>query len=73
MTRRGRRIPAARGLLSITAMKMRVVVRKSPRSGAFLAYCPELPGCSATGPTREVAMERLRDRTRLLREKGNDR
>jgi hypothetical protein len=41
-------------------MKLRVLVRKGV--DGVQAFCPELPGCSATAPREVEALERLRER-----------
>lgn len=50
----------------LSAMKLRVWIEKSRGTGAFLASCPEIPGGSATAPSREEALARLRHRLREL-------
>ncbi len=41
-------------------MKLQVHIRKGIEG--VQAYCPELPGCSATGPHEAEAVRRLRER-----------
>jgi predicted RNase H-like HicB family nuclease len=42
---------------------VRVVVHvRKGRSGQLLAFCPDLPGCSATAPTLPEALALLRRR-----------
>ena len=40
-------------------MKYTVVIEKAPNN--FAAYVPDLPGCVATGPTREELLEEIRE------------
>ena len=40
-------------------MKYAVVIEKTP--GNYSAYAPDLPGCVATGKTREEAAQRIRE------------
>lgn len=40
-------------------MKYTVVIEKTP--GNYAAYVPDLPGCVATGSTREAVMEEIRE------------
>ena len=39
--------------------KFLVVIEKAGRN--FSAFCPDLPGCIATGPTREKVEKNIRD------------
>ena len=39
-------------------MKYTIVIEETPRN--FSAYAPDLPGCVATGPTREDAVRETR-------------
>lgn len=41
-------------------MKIRVLIEPSVEEGLYLAYCPELPGCSAVAPSRETALREVR-------------
>ena len=41
------------------AMKYTVVIEKAPNN--FAAYVPDLPGCVATGPTREELLVEIRE------------
>ena len=41
-------------------MQIRVMIERSVEPGLYLAYCPELPGCSAVAPSRETAMREVR-------------
>jgi hypothetical protein len=41
-------------------MKLNVHVRR--QAAAVQAFCPDLPGCSASAPTEKEALERLRAR-----------
>ena len=49
-----------------------IVIEKSPNN--YAAYAPDLPGCVATGATREEAVSEMRQAIRLhiesLREHG---
>ena len=40
-------------------MKYTVVIEKAPNN--FAAYVPDLPGCVATGSTREELLEEIRE------------
>ena len=40
-------------------MKYTVVIEKSPNN--YAAYVPDLPGCVATGSTREELLEEIRE------------
>jgi predicted RNase H-like HicB family nuclease len=42
-------------------MKLAVHIREASH-GPVQVYCPDLPGCSASGPTAQVALELLRRR-----------
>ena len=54
-------------------MQYTVVIEKSPRS--FAAYVPDLPGCVATGATREDVIRQIQEAMELhienLREHGD--
>src|SRR3990172_6848184 len=55
-------LPARHGRCSSPRrMKLTVHIRRG-RSGEFLAYCPDLPGASATGCCEEEAVLHLRRR-----------
>ena len=41
------------------AMKYTVVIEKTPNN--YAAYVPDLPGCVATGKTREELLEQIRE------------
>ena len=53
-------------------MQYTIVIEKSPRN--YAAYAPDLPGCVATGATREEAVREMREAIRFhiesLREHG---
>ena len=53
-------------------MKYTVIIEEAP--GNYAAYVPDLPGCVATGRTREELLEELREAITLhvesLREHG---
>ena len=53
-------------------MQYTIVIEKSPAN--FAAYVPDLPGCVATGATREEAVSEMREAIRFhiesLREHG---
>ena len=53
-------------------MQYTIVIEKSPRN--YAAYVPDLPGCVATGATREEAVSEIREAIRFhiesLREHG---
>ena len=38
-------------------MKFRVIVEHDPETGAYAAYCPELPGCCSAGSTEAAALD----------------
>ena len=40
-----------------------IVVERA--NGNFSAYCPDLPGCIATGKTREEVMRRMQEAIKL--------
>ena len=40
-------------------MRYTIVIEKSPRN--FAAYVPDLPGCVATGATREEVVREIRE------------
>jgi len=48
-------------LLWRSAVRVVVHIRRG-RSGQFLAFCPDLPGCSATASTEAEALHVLRRR-----------
>jgi len=54
-------------------MKYAVLIEKGPRS--YGAYVPDLPGCIATGDTREAVTRLIRSALRLhiqfMRERGD--
>ncbi len=41
---------------------MKIVVHLRSQNGAVQAYCPDLPGCSASARTEQAALKRLRAR-----------
>ncbi len=45
--------------------KYEVIIYWSEEDGAFVAEVPELPGCSAHGPTQEAALANTQDAIRL--------
>lgn len=44
-------------------MKYPIVIEKA--NGNYSAYCPDLPGCVATGPTVEETTKNMKDAIRL--------
>ena len=46
-------------------MRHQVIIRESKSSDQYLAYCPELVGCSAAGTTQEEAVSSLLKRMQL--------
>ena len=54
-------------------MRYTIVIEKSPRN--FAAYVPDLPGCVATGATREEVVREIREaigfHVESLREHGD--
>jgi predicted RNase H-like HicB family nuclease len=45
-------------------MQVPVHIRSSEARGTVQVFCPDLPGCSASAPTVEEALELLRTRVR---------
>ena len=45
-------------------MKLMVILRPG-EDGWFVAECPQLPGCISQGPTRDEAMDNIREAIRL--------
>ncbi len=43
-------------------MKLPIHVRHDDARGTVQAFCPDLPGCSATGPDMDAALALLRRR-----------
>ena len=43
-------------------MRLPVHIRSSEARGTVQVFCPDLPGCSASAPTVEEALELLRTR-----------
>lgn len=41
---------------------MKIAVHLRSQKGAVQAYCPDLPGCSASAPTEQQALRLLRSR-----------
>jgi len=42
-------------------MKWRVILEPDPETGEWAIWCPELPGCTSAGQTREEALESIRE------------
>lgn len=42
-----------------------IILYWSEEDGAFVAEVPELPGCTAHGPTQELALAHVKDAMRL--------
>ena len=45
--------------------KYEVIIYWSAEDGAFIAEVPELPGCSAHGPSQDAALANVQDAIRL--------
>jgi predicted RNase H-like HicB family nuclease len=46
-------------------MRHQIIIRESKSSDQYLAYCPELVGCSAAGTTEEEAVSSLLKRMQV--------
>ncbi|MCC7433730.1 MAG: type II toxin-antitoxin system HicB family antitoxin [Methanoregulaceae archaeon] len=42
-------------------MKWRVVLEEDAETHEWAIWCPELPGCTSAGETREQALENIRE------------
>ncbi len=45
--------------------KWRVVLEQDPETGDWAAWCPELPGCTSAGDTKEEALENIEEAIEL--------
>ena len=45
--------------------KWRVVLEPDPETGDWAAWCPELPGCTSAGDTKEEALENIEEAIEL--------
>ena len=52
--------------------KYEVIIYWSDEDGVFIAEVPELPGCSAHGPTQESALSNAQDAVRLWMDTAKD-
>ncbi len=49
-------------------MKWRVVLERDPETGEWAAWCPELPGCTSAGASKQEAMENIKEAIQLYLE-----
>jgi predicted RNase H-like HicB family nuclease len=42
-------------------MKWRVVLERDSETGDWAVWCPELPGCTSAGSTKEEALENIKE------------
>lgn len=49
-------------------MKWRVVLEPDSETGDWAVWCPELPGCTSAGETKEEALENIREAIALYLE-----
>jgi len=49
-------------------MKWRVVLERDAETGDWAIWCPELPGCTSCGETREKALLNIREAIELYLE-----
>ena len=49
----------------INMTKWRVVLEPDPETGDWAAWCPELPGCTSAGDTKEEALESIEEAIEL--------
>ena len=49
----------------INMTKWRVVLEPDPETGDWAAWCPELPGCTSAGDTKEEALENIEEAIEL--------
>jgi len=49
-------------------MKWRVILEKDPETGDWAVWCPELPGCTSAGSTKEEALENVKEAIELYLE-----
>jgi predicted RNase H-like HicB family nuclease len=45
--------------------KWRVVLEQDTETGDWAAWCPELPGCTSAGDTKEEALENIQEAIEL--------
>ncbi|MEY2831423.1 MAG: hypothetical protein RLZZ574_681 [Cyanobacteriota bacterium] len=45
--------------------KWRVVLEQDSETGDWAAWCPELPGCTSCGDTKEEALENIEEAIEL--------
>lgn len=46
-------------------MKWRVVLEHDPETNDWAVWCPELPGCSSAGTSKEEALENIKEAIEL--------
>jgi hypothetical protein len=56
------RIPVGTRIALGRAMEIAVHLQPSQNADAIVAFCPDLPGCSAVGKTQDAALSLLRER-----------
>ncbi|MEL6355283.1 MAG: type II toxin-antitoxin system HicB family antitoxin [Cyanobacteria bacterium J06627_28] len=49
-------------------MKWRVVLEPDSETGDWAVWCPELPGCTSAGETKEEALKNIREAIALYLE-----
>ena len=49
-------------------MKWRVVLELDEETGDWAIWCPELPGCTSAGETKEEALENIKEAIALYLE-----
>lgn len=49
-------------------MKWRVILEQDRETGEWAIWCPELPGCTSAGETREEALANIREAIELYLE-----
>ncbi len=49
-------------------MKFRVVVDYDRKTKSYASYCPELPGCTSAGDTRDEALKNIKEAIALYLE-----
>ena len=45
--------------------KWRVVLEQDPETGDWAVWCPELPGCTSAGETKEESLENIKEAIEL--------
>lgn len=49
-------------------MNWRIVLERDPETGDYAVWCPELPGCTSAGVTKEEALENIQEAIMLYLE-----